>query len=367
MRMKATKYLLILMIFNLLGVSAITQVNFSFNASLFGKDLKGLSTVQIINTSTQSFTGVFEVQIKQSVNDRAIVRIIIDGLTIISGSNTLPQSKLNTAQTEFSSSTEGNYTKETSTLPEGDLDYCFKFTVTSKINEGEIFENCFTAFNTINTPLNLISPDYGDKFCNKRPKFSWQPQMPIQTGTNYSLKLVEVKQDQVLAEALLVNTPIILQNNIKNFVVQYPAIAPDLKEKTKYAWQVTSNTNGKIMLSEVWEFTIDCPKEDTKKSSYREINEYENIGVLTTNSVLKFAINNPYVNQKLKYSILDVDDVTKVLKGLPSVELHSGMNYIEINLNQIVGLTINKEYLISVILPNGKKASLRFKHNEDND
>lgn len=367
MKTKTSKKSVLFIVLNLIFMGCIAQVNFVFNANAFGKDLKGLSTVQILNTSPQIYTGNLDIQIKQLSNNTTFVRVFVEGLNIIAGNNILPQYKLSAASTFYSGSTDGNYAKQTSMLPEGELEYCFKFTVTSKTNVGEVFENCFMGFNTVSTPLNLTAPDNGDKFCNKRPRFSWQPQLPIQTGTTYSLKLVEVKQEQTLAEALLVNIPIILQNNIKGYFALYPANVASLKEKIKYAWQITSNNNGKLALSEVWEFTIDCPLDKIENNSYREINEFDNMGVLIANDVLRFAIYNAYINQKLEYSLIDVENPSKKIKGLPVLDLTKGMNNLEINLNQVTGIEIDKAYILSVTLPNGKKASLRIKYNDINE
>lgn len=358
------KFLLVAM---LLQACLYAQVNFIFNASAYGRDMRGLSTVQLINTSAQTYTGNLEIEVKNLSGTGTVVKIFIQGVNVSPGNNVVPSSKFGTAAVSYVGSNESNYIRQTNMMPEGELEYCFKFTVTSKNNANEVYENCFEGTNILATPLQLVTPDNGERSCERRPRFTWQPPMPLSAGMSYTLKLVEVKTGQSQSEALLVNTPVIFQTNIKGFVLPYPTGSPDLKENTTYAWQVIANDRGRQSVSEVWEFAIQCTKEDTQTGSFRELKAQDDGGFLSTGATLRFALYNPYIQGPLKYSITDLQRPDTKLKGLPSIELQKGDNNISIDLNKVAGIEDGNEYLLTVMLPDGKKVAVRFKYDDNNE
>jgi hypothetical protein len=353
--------LLLLLSINLIVADA--QVSLLFNANAHGRHMKGLSFLQIINSSAENYTGSLSIEIKNLTGSGVFVKVFIPSVSIKAGNNILPPAKLSSATISYAGNAEGNYVKQTAMMPEGELEYCFRLALVSKIGPDEIFENCFLGTNIIGSPLQLVVPDKGDEFCEKRPRFTWQPPLPLTTGMLFSLKLVKINTDQSAAEALLVNTPVIYQANLKGFTMSYPAGIPDLKENETYAWQVTANDHkGKQALSEVWEFSIQCPKMHVDSTSYRELRVSDDGGFLSTGSTLKFAVYNPFISASLKYSITDLSKPGRPLKNLPAIQLDKGANHISIDLNMIPGIREDQEYKLTVTLPDGSKVSLRFKY-----
>ncbi len=343
------------------------QVNFLFNASASGKDMRGLSVVQMINTTRENYTGNIDIEVKGADHNVTVVKIFIPSVSIVPGNNLIPYAKFRGATVYYASTAEGDYVRQTGNMPEGDLEFCFKLTTISKDNPAEIYENCFLGTNIIATPLELILPDNGDNFCEKRPRFSWQPPLPLAPGTSYTMKLAKKGTDQSQAEALLVNAPLIFQTNLKGHILPFPAGSPDLKEGITYVWQVTAEAKGKQSFSEVWEFTIQCDKTKTTDKSYRELKAEDDGSFLSTGADLRFAIYNSYIAGALKYSIKDMSDPGKKIKGLPAIELQKGSNNILLDLKKVQGIEEGHEYLLTVILPDGTKVSLRFKYEEDNE
>jgi hypothetical protein len=346
-------------------IAADAQVSLLFNANAHGRHMKGLSFLQIINSSLENYTGSLNIEVKNLTGSGTFVRIFISSVSIKPGNNILPPAKLSSANITYAGNQEGNYVKQTAMMPEGELEYCFRLALVSKSGPDEIFENCFLGANIISSPLQLITPDKGDEFCEKRPRFTWQPPMPLSAGMLFSLKLVKINSDQSAAEALLVNKPVIYQTNLKGFTMTYPAGIPDLSENETYAWQVTANDHrGKQVLSEVWEFFIKCPKVDVDSTSYRELKVSDDGGFLSTGSTLRFAVYNPFIPGPLQYSITDLSKPGRPLRNLPAIELEKGANHISIDLNRIPGINEDQEYRLSVTLPDGSKVSLRFKYKE---
>jgi hypothetical protein len=343
------------------------QMNFVFNAMSNGKDLRGLSTLQIINTSTNSYVGTLEITVKNQNNSAVFVKVVLPDLNIASGNNIIPFAKFNSAIISYSNDANGSFTRQTNMMPEGELEYCFKYTITSKNNAGEEYDNCFIGQNLVNTPLELVMPENKDQFCSKRPNFSWQPSLPLNPSISYSIKLVEKLSNQSLAEAILVNNPIVFQNNIKGFSLQYPSNSLELKEDKKYAWQVTSFNKGIQTVSDVWEFTIHCDmeKKDTMQNSFRELQSYDDGSFLSTGVQLRFAFYNAYISKKLEYKIVGLTNPKQKIKGLPTIIAEQGINNITLDLRKAIGMEDGNEYLLKATLPDGKEVSLRFKYTED--
>lgn len=345
--------------------NVFAQVSFIFNAGAFGKDMKGLATVQLINTSGLTYTGILDAEIKSLSGSQPIVRIQVHSLNINPGNNVISPARFSSASTFYSESMEGKYLKQTGLMPDGELEYCFRFTVTSKNSNEEMYEGCFTGENISGSPMELITPDDNDKFCNKRPCFSWQPPLPLTADMVYSLKLVELNANQSRAEALLINTPVIFQTGIKGFTLAYPTGIPDLKEDKSYVWQVTAYTKARQTVSEIWAFSIECPQETKDSLSYRELRAQDDGGFLSTGRELRFAVYNAYIPGSLKYTITNLENADKKLKGMPAVQLQKGINDILIDLNKIAGMEDENEYLLNVWLPDGKKVSVRFKYTDE--
>lgn len=360
------KCVFVFLIVWLINYSSFAQVNFIFNSSMNGKDMKGLSTIKILNITTEVLNGRLEAEVRKMGEVSAIVKLIIPSLNIVTGNNLIPFAKFRAAIISYSGNTEGNFVRQTNNLPEGELEYCFRFIVNVKNSPDEIYENCFPGFNMISTPLELILPDDKDQFCNKRPNFSWHPSLPLRSEESYALKLVEKLPGQSSSEAVLVNTPIIFQMNIRSFSMPYPSGSPELKEAKSYAWQVTAINKGMQSISEVWEFTVKCDlnKKDSSLNSFRELKAIDDGGYLNAGAELRFAVYNYYIEAPLDYSLTDLSVPDRKLKGLPSVTLLKGVNNILIDLKKVAGMQEGNEYLLKVVMPDGKPVSLRFKYSE---
>ena len=344
---------------------ANAQVNLVFNANAHGRDIRGLSFLQIMSSIPEPYTGTLHIEVKNLTGSGLVVRLVVPNLVIRSGNNIIPANKLISSNIHYASSEEGNYLRQTGLMPEGELEYCFKLVLSSKDNPDEIVENCFFGNNLLSSPLELVMPDNKDVFCEKRPRFTWQPPLPLAAGTTFQLKLVKVGNGQAANEAVLVNTPVIYQTNIRGYVLPFPAGTPDLEEGESYAWQVTANAKSRTTLSEIWQFTIDCPKEKPDSGSFRELAASDDGGYLKTGASLRFAVYNAYIEGPLKYGITNLSERSKPLNRLPEIILTKGMNHITLDLNKVPGVEEDQEYLLDVILPDGKKVSLRFKYEEE--
>jgi hypothetical protein len=360
------KYLVALMIFFLPEVMH-AQVNIMFNANAFGNNIRGLSSVQFINNSPNVYTGTLTIDVKNLMNNSVILHAIVTGVVIKPGNNVIPQSRFSSSPFNYAATNDGNYLRQTGNFPETELEFCFRIDATLKDNNAEVFENCFISSNLLASPMQLLQPDMGDQFCNKRPSFTWQPPMPMNPNMKFTLKVAEIHDKQSAAEAILNNSPVIFQQNIKGYMVMYPAGSPDLKEEKKYAWQVIATVNDRLTLSEVWEFGIQCDKQKIDTPSFRLLKDEDDGGYLQTGSMLRFAVYNSLIKGKLQYEIIDLTSSKRPFKKLPEFELQNGSNNIMIDLNKIPGMQYDNEYELKVLLPGGKKVALRFKYDDQHD
>lgn len=353
-------------LFFLLVAAVITQaqVTIVFNPAARGGYLKGLSLIQILNNSAENYVGSLQVEVKSLSGSGSFLQMLVPSVSIMRGNNVVPAARFAAATTTYGTNEEGNYTRQTGMMPEGELEYCFKLVVTHKDRPNEVFENCYVTTNTLSSPMRLVAPVDGDQFCEKRPRFSWQPPLPLPPGARFHIKLVNMKEGQSQAEALLVNNPVFYQTNINGFVMPYPLGVPDLKEGETYVWQVSAVTKGVQSLSEVWTFTVACEKPDSSKASYRELKAADDGGYLHTGNTLRFAVYNAYQETNLQYRITDLSDPAKMIKNTPVLRLHKGANNLSIDLRKIPGLESDSEYMLNVVLPNGKKVAVRFKYDD---
>jgi hypothetical protein len=350
----------------LLLVNALSaQVNIMFNPTTNGRDIRGLSFVQVSNTGSRDLAGSMSIDIRTLAGP--VVRIQMSDISFRRGMITIPSAKWTSAVVNYSNSEEGNYVRQTGRMPEGDLEYCFKITIRAKDQPEQIYENCFTGINIISSPLELTSPSNGEVNCNKRPRLSWQPPMPMAPGTVFSVKLVQLEEGQNAAEALLVNTPLVYQPAVAGNTLGFPSNVPELREGMSYAWQVTTGGKGIMSRSEIWKFTVDCEKSTGTEGSFRELKTESDGGFLVAGSALRLAVHNPFLAGQFQYTILDLTEKRKALKNLPTIQLEKGSNNILIDLHKVPGMKDGNDYLITATLPDGKTVSLRFKYDSSND
>lgn len=94
------------------------------------------------------------------------------------------------------------------------------------------------------------------------PQFSWLPPAPLNMFSylSYDLAVAEVMEGQSPAEAILYNTPVYTNHNLRMPYENYPSTFAKLKQGQQYAWQVTArNGLNYAAQTEVWSFVIQPP------------------------------------------------------------------------------------------------------------
>jgi len=343
--------------------TAFCQVSFQFVPEIYGRNVNGLFNCRI-NNPTGRKTATLSIEVTEKKNG-TIALVRTQPFTLNPGSNIIPVSAVRSATVQYPNNNIGVIIKHNQDFPIGDYEYCFTLNFNVAANE-TLAEQCFEYELIPFAELNLLEPYDKDSVCDARPMLTWQPLLPAVQGSYYQLVLSEVKSDQNAVEALNYNLPIINQSHLISPILPYPAIDEQLQEGKTYAWQVTAYKDQTILnRSEIWTFTEHC-KDPTKKldtlkdDGYRDINDLVKGNYYIAVAYMKFALINPYQAKILKYQIVELNNPTRKISGLPKVTLIRGRNKIKIDLFNTDSFTDGESYILQLQLPDGTEKDLRF-------
>lgn len=352
--------------FALLGcmLNVFSQVNFLFVPEVAGRSIDGLGNLKLQNLSGAPKRGTIVISVTETTTRQKILSIETPEINLSAGNNSLPITVYKGSRFNFATNNYAAILSQTRSFPPGNYNYCFQFI---SIDKNDEYENCFDAEILPLVPITLISPADKDQICQKRPVLTWQPPLPFHPSMRFRLLLTE-KVNGSSVESLMMNTPLLLLDNISGTTINYPASRPELKEGKTYCWQVIAYQQGVVVSrSEIWEFTVQCnePAKSLPNDSYRELRSLEKANYYIANRVLKFSMNNAYNVEKLNYTLLDISNGMKPVKDLPNVKLINGLNKIDINLTEL-GLEAGQHYYLKVYPHNEIPVTVRFVY-EDKD
>jgi len=338
-------------VFVLLGNVSPAQVLIQFVPALNGRTMNGLFMAEVQNASPITYSGKMKITLKDASN-KIVLMALTPSFLLKPGRNSIQTFSVQ-ARLQFGNSSSAKVLAETGRLPENDYEYCFEFTGTeNKMGaEERVYENCYNYSVQPVFPLTLVYPGDGDAFCETRPAFTWQAAIPLTGSYQYKLVVVEKKDRQELQDALLNNIPVYHQDNITGCVAHYPPQLPELQKDKNYAWQVLAYQAGiPITQSEVWKFRIRCDnrRPDSSNESYRQLSSYLDGNYYTAKSSLRVSLINPYRITTMHYTLTDISDPGHKIENLPAIKIQTGLNKVDIGLEDISGLELNKMYQLKV-------------------
>jgi hypothetical protein len=334
------------------------QYTFAFMPEIQGRTMDGIFKVRIGNTGAKQTVSL--TIIVTEAKSGAVVTIKTPGFELMPGMNSAPAYS---AAVAFGASKLATVVSQSGFFPEGDYDYCFQLSDGPAHSSNLLAEQCFNYELQPFSSMQLIQPYDGDKICDKRPPFSWQPLIPIINGVQYRMLLVEVKEGQQRAEAIRMNLAIINQQQIPLPVLLYPSLANELTEGKQYAWQVSAYRNDLLLAeSEIWDFKVDCERDSTKlpAEAFRSLEDLSKGNFYIARGQLLFAFNNTYEATALQYSIRCLTKPEQVPKKLPKVKVARGLNQVVIDISENKSFTDGYFYIMDVKLPDGTQKQLRF-------
>lgn len=348
--------------------NAGAQVIMSFEPVINGQTLEGLQRVRMINSTAEMLNGSLKITVRDGAGG-IVMNVITPVFRIHPGANELDPGIFSSSKIRFGNSSAVQVLGQTGRFPEGNFQYCFEFDAQPSKPASPIipYESCYNAYIQPYTPLLLINPMNQAVICNPRPDFSWQPPFPAGNDMRYRIIVTEIKNGQQAADAIVNNLPLINKAELHFNHLVYPQNIPALTEGQKYAWQVTAYVNRTIVQkSEIWVFTYDCAhaKTDSVFDSYREVKTEIDGNYYIADRVLKFSLNNPYKAGKLDYTIIDLADPLKPIKRLPRINIQTGLNKIDLRLNNNKDFINGHTYLMRIDNIANHQVILRFTYKE---
>jgi hypothetical protein len=346
--MKTMKqYLFLLGVLMLVASRLTAQINFVFLPDIYGRTVDGLGNFQMQNLTGQAVRGKVSITVQENISKTQVLIIVSPLFVVNPGTMAFPLTVYAGGSFNFTNAPIAAIASQTRNFPPGEYTYCYRF-ITAETHEED--ESCFDANIQPLVPISLIYPADEDKICQKRPPLSWQPPVPLPSNMLFRLELTQKRQGMADVEALTMNAPLILLDNIPSTTVSYPSYAPDLQEDSTYCWQVIAFQNWVIMSrSEIWEFTVQC-SDSVKPASddnYRELKTNVNGNYYYAFGVLKFSYQNKYNLKKLVYEIYETEGTSDKIKNLPDIPLVHGYNKVDIDLSDL-DLEAGKHYMLKV-------------------
>lgn len=353
--------ILIIALFTCWCTIAKAQFTIAFMPEVQGRTIDGIWKARIGNNGSRQTVNL-KVIVTEAASG-AVLTIQTPPFELLPGINNVPAGVAYQSSVAFGNNKLATIISQSGFFPSGDYDYCFQLYEGASHNGASAGEQCFNYNLAPFSSLQLIQPYDGDKICDKRPAFSWQPLIPMINGLQYRLLLVEVKEGQQPVEALRTNLAIINQKNIPMPMQLYPSIVSDLVVGRKYAWQVAAYKE-ELMLaeSEIWTFNVDCEKDSTSlsKEAFRNIEDLAKGNFYIARGQLLFAFNNTYEATTLQYTVRCLSKPEQKITKLPKIKVSRGRNQVVIDLSENKSFTDSYFYIMDVKLPDGEEKQLRF-------
>jgi hypothetical protein len=192
--------------------------------------------------------------------------------------------------------------------------------------------------------LALSSPQNLDTLMNVRPSFIWNA-TGINERTSFSIKVCKVSENQNIADALILNSPVVQQGPLDLTLLNFPYMEEDLDSSSQYIWQVTMYDSGlPVFVSEVYSFYTPFPP--IYKGIFWVL-EPKNLHKVFTNNHLAISYNNRFNQGEIKVEVINFNTSEVEFSGL--VPIVAGLN--NINLSDLNGFPFltNGQYEVSVI------------------
>ncbi len=264
---------------------------------------------------------------------------------------------------EYSASKSAAQLKDLGTLPYGNYSICYTF-IGTKIKSSVY---CTEVKSAPQLPPQLLNPPHTSVVNNTTPLLAWIPPMPdLNLNYLYSVKLVELRDNQTCVQALQQNVPIVQERNFDGMQYQVTDInGLNLEFGKNYCWQVGAYYKKNLLANtEIWQFKVDSSKiatpsvEDGMPFYYvKQSLDAENLKV---KQFIKIAFDNRLNSPNLRYSIRSEDGKEEVSLEQKAINLNAGINQISLDCKTMKNLKTNVPYIIEVYDENDNRYYCRF-------
>lgn len=330
--------------------------------------LDHLMQVSIINTTNELLKGTLEIYAEDELQ-ATVFTIHSSTLTLApTGFVQLTSNDWNSG-IKYGSSRQAKYLQETGRFPFGEYVFCYRFLSTD--GDQQLGVNCQERTIKVMGLPELIYPSDQEAITTKFPVLTWKPPLPLDLpNLHYSIRLVEVRKGQAIAQAIRANPPLITLKKVQEIFLPYPMDGVPLEEDKIYAWQVTAYADRlEIGATDIWTFSLakevkDRLQKEMIKESYRVATQKMDDSYYLANRVIYFAFDNKQYDDMLNYEIRAVGENSKTLTDLPEITLKPGMNKIEIDGSQIKGFVTDEKYILKIKDRIGNQFYITFQYSD---
>lgn len=324
-----------------------------------------MCNVSVVNTQAEMQAFLY-VNLKNSSNE-ILVTIETNPITLRNGANIINGSNLTFARVLYGSTSQASQLQTMHLLPSGSYVYCCGIVgISSEATD----DYCEEFESEISSNLNLVYPDHQDTIETLNPVLVWSHSESfslLTSSESFRLVLVELLKDQNADNAMSVNSPLLILNNLNTHSIMYPIDATALVKGKTYVWQVQKITNGVATKStEAWQFTIKNDNIISKNQGYAVLKKKLDANFYTVSEgKLYFRFSENYTNGDFLCNIFNSkrEKILPVVKnnderiGISAKKL--GYNYFEIDLSTMSNLSTGY-YTLEVVDERKELFMLKF-------
>lgn len=258
-------------------------------------------------------------------------------------------------------------------LPVGLYQVCYEAIGDKGMSYGS---SCVDVQVDVLAPPQLIFPENKSELKEQYPVFNWIPPVPLTLAPNcvYEYKIVKVNKNQTGADAIRDNVPVYRAGKLPNTAFNYPASATALEKLQLYAWQITAQTAGADIRSDVWTFSI-TGNEETKQrpvdgAAYTKLAmKNSQVSYSVVPQTLKFSWNNESLDSLFQIKVLDVtggNHIPVSIKEKAVPVFSPGINLVDLDLPQAGDFIKNHMYELCLTDKQGQEWKMLFEYKGKN-
>lgn len=331
--------------------------------------------VNLISSQPQSVSVQLDVTIENGQH-QMVLMATSPAFNLMQGSNR-PSFNASGAKVQYGTGSATKVLRSTGRFPYGNYIVCYRVTVVE--NNAILSEFCQEETVKPFSPPELISPYNGEDITTTLPILIWKPPFPLGTTPfEYTLRLVEVKENQDAIEALETNAPLVIKRGIFGTHLPYPGDAPKLEMGKIYAWQVAAKSGDfQLGITEIWIFKVAekaIMRSNEVVNTYRELKLKPEGSFNPAKQELRFVYDNRWGAPNLEYEnsnppsdlemvyykIYPVGKQASPIRMTISIALITGINKLVISLESIAGINNGEDYVMALRDPIGKEYFLEF-------
>ncbi len=319
------------------GSAQITILNTNLNS--MNVTPQSLCQVSIMNGTGSETQVVLEAKLMNNSNEN-ILTVKTLPFSLAAGMNNSVALSYTLQTTQYGSTGQAEYVRNTHILPSGNFKYCVSII---SLPEGDGDDYCEDLISDISSFLTLVYPNDKDTIETVNPVLTWSHSEPfniLSPGDHFKLVMVELNADQSAESGVTINIPVYYKDFLSMHQLFYPYDAKQLTEGKRYGWQVQKISNGTIIdKTEAWEFTLknNILTPDNKYTTLKKKNDGS--VYLAANDKIFFRFSESYSGGELTYRIIN-DKLEEIKPKIKNDKLvnenqeakNNGANYYEIDL-----------------------------------